>query len=110
MRRTACDCGHFVPDDAHFDWRQRRAMRLDDIDNTQARLRQGVPMSRMFRKSLFALALGVAAVGPVHATDLIVFGDSLSDGGAGIAIANGLCREASFGALACGKKRDSVTL
>ncbi|MCC8363920.1 SGNH/GDSL hydrolase family protein [Lysobacter sp. A6] len=77
-------------------------------------------MSRMLRKSFLALALSLAAASPAHANwfwwapvatpDLIVFGDSLSDGGAGVALADALCREPAIGALACGKRRDSVRL
>lgn len=76
-------------------------------------------MSPMFRKWFPALALGFAVASPAHAQGvappainpgLIVFGDSLSDGGAGIALADALCRNPAFGALGCGKRRDSVRL
>lgn len=76
-------------------------------------------MSHTFRRSFVAFALGLALAAPVHAQSvapksinpgLIVFGDSLSDGGAGIALADALCRNPLVGALTCGKRRDAVRL
>ena len=72
--------------------------------------------SRYFTGAL--IAIGVLASAParsqewVNATDIsriYVFGDSLSDSGAGIAVLDRVCKSA-LGDLVCGKKRESVEL
>jgi phospholipase/lecithinase/hemolysin len=41
-------------------------------------------------------------------SQVFVFGDSLSDGGAGIASIDAACRSSAFGTEACGQRRESV--